>query len=555
MIRELLDGMKSRLKGVGEKASEVPPPGGLPPAPTDISESTADAAAPTMPEPAPSEDFTALLGGGDTSELDNKVKALEDKSTKLESTLKETLDIAKTNKERLDSIDTNMKKFISLYELVTNQINPFVDSKPPFQKAQVGLNGEAVPESESEPETIVMPSAEELGGEPPTLEMPSEEPAEAAPEEPPVLQMHEPVAAPGQKPAPPMPKVQDEGEQVMFMQSIKDGSASFVLEWITSLVSENGDLEKNTKLLKYLLNLGWITPKAYEALMQHLQILSQARKTVQPEPRIPLAVGVPSAPLGLPQAPGSSQAPPFPMKVSPENSMESLVAVLEWVKYLVDKVGYGEASEILKYLVQLEWITPEAHTALLKYIEDTIPRGVKPDLKAPLHAQDAVKKIVLSPNQIPSPTEFLKKHPEYQIPIQPSPEPAIQPQPPMQQPFSPPMPFARSFKPKAAAIIPLTDLGSDIDSLAIVLEWIRYLVDRAGTQGAKEIFNYYMNIGWVDQQVYQQLVKYVEGIKVAEEETVGYQPTIEDHATSLFFIGKLKRMDLSEDDVRSLLGK
>ena len=98
------------------------------------------------------------------------------------------------------------------------------------------------------------------------------------------------------------------------------------------------------------------------------------------------------------------------------------------------------------------------------------------------------------------------------------------------------------------------ELGSDIDSLAIVLEWIRYLVDKSGATGTKDIFGYYNNIGWVTDSVHDQLIKYVEGIKASEEETIGYQPSVEDHATSLFFISKLKNMELSQADIHSMLG-
>ncbi len=513
MIKELLDGLTSRLKGVGEKGGEVPPAGGIPPAPgEDEMPPAGGEQAPDVKPQEGEEDFSALLGGGDTSELENKVKELEDRTVKLESSVKDTLDIAKQNQERLDSIDGNMKKFISLYELVTNQINPFVDQSQPFKEPEK-------PPLEEAEEKIVMPPAEELE---------KEEPDEKEEEVKPEPKKEKPKPAP----APNVPEGDE--EQVMFLQSVKDGNASFVLEWITSLVNEEGDVEENTKLLTYLLNMGWITPKAYEALMQHVRAIAQAGRVAQPQrQRIPLMAGMPSQIPQTGQPPGLGRGAP----VSADDK-GSLMEVLEWVKYLVDKVGSDEAEEILKYLVQLGWITPDAHRALLKYIDRTLPEEALQQFREPEET-----KVQLPPDRIPSPDEFMQREAQYRMPVQPV-------QQPVRMPFQQPV-----RKSPENEIIPLTEIGSDIDSLAIVLEWIRYLVDRAGTQGAKDIFNYYLNIGWVSQQVYQQLVKYVDGIKAKEEETVGYQPTVEDHATSLFFISRLKHMDLSEEDIQNMLGK
>ncbi|MFH1055770.1 MAG: FlaD/FlaE family flagellar protein [Candidatus Altiarchaeota archaeon] len=557
MIKELLDGIKSRLKGVGEKPTTLPPVGGLPPAQVET-QPAAPAAPATAPSTPSTEDFTALLGGGgDTEELQNKIKTLEDKTTKLESTVKETLDMTKENRDRLDSIDSNMKKFISLYELVTNQINPFVDTAQPFKKA---ANLPKPVESEEEPKPV-REKPKHVKEEPEYVE---EEPNS----EDVVVSPLEDMVKPEPKPQPkrelkpePVTEPADGSEKVMFLQSVKDGNASFVLEWITSLVSKDGNIEHNTKLLKYLWELGWITPKAYEALMQHIQALAQAGRMVAQPQRIPMTVGVPS---GFSNTPPTSFSPgnvrtPFPLPPQGANA-DNLIPVLEWLRYLVDKIGYTEALEVLKYLVQLDWITPEAHAALLNYID----KSVQPSQLHKMQSsqvpqwQKPESRVTLTPRQIPTPGEFMRVN-EYRIPIQPTEQMPV-PIQPQQQEYSPQAQYQKPRRqvpvtPQPDAIIPLTELGSDIESLAIVLEWIRYMVDRAGVNGAKEIFNYYLNIGWVDEDVYQQLVKYVEGIKVSEEERVGYQPTIEDHATSLFFISKLKHMELSDKDVNSMLGK
>ena len=535
MIKDLLDGLKSRLKGVGEKGGSLPPAGGMPPSPILYAPPSPGMPMPQMQQPygqpqappRPQDDLTSLLGGPDTAELENKVKALEDKTSHLESVVKETLDISKSNKSRLDSIDTNMKKFISLYELVTNQINPFVDAKPPFQKEkQAPAKKEPVVEEE---ETV----------------------EEAEPE-------------PAMEPKPKLAKLSAaDGEQVMFMQSIKDGNASFVLEWITSLVGDDGNVDKNAKLLKYLLNLGWITPKAYEALMQHMQALAAAgRLTPQARQMIPIAVGADGR--SMPFAPQGREPPGMTgIQLPPMGDSDSLMRVLDWVKYLVDKVGYAEAMDILKYLVQLGWITPDAHEALLRYIDKSNPpRVFQPNQAGMQPAQlRPESRVLMQPNQIPTPADFMAaERAEYRIPIQPTMEQPSQFHPEPQQVLRDRHePWQHQHRPPTRqhgnAVIPLTELGSDIESLAIILEWIRHIVDKAGTNGARNIFDYYARIGWVSEDVYQQLMNYVDGIRAGDEEDVDYQPTVEDHATSLFFIGKLKKVSLSDQDINKILGK
>ena len=551
MIKELLEGLKARLKGVGESPANLPPAGGVPPSPFDASDSMPPAggelpkdgeetldslvnAAPTGGEGF--EDFSTLLGGGTSGEIDNKVKELEEKHTDLENQIRKTIELTEANSKRLDSIDTNMKKFLSLYELVTNQINPFVDS--PY------MNPKKMKMPEPEPEPVMVAEVEEespveeVEDELPVMEEPEPEPSSETPVDTPKVEVKKET-----------PKLEpSDSEKVMFFQSVKDGNASFVVEWITSLVAEDGDLEKNAKLLKYLLDLGWITPKAHEALMTHLYTLANAPKTAQKQ-KIPVAVGGMVAPpeqsiskISMGEIPATPKINLNQQPLANQENLESVAEVLEWIKYLVDTVGLDNAEDIMQYLVKLGWITPSAHSELIKYIEKTLPKK----FKEPSGPVNGDSKMVLTPGQIPSPQQFIDAEKlQYQIPIS-------EPQTEEPQNFVP-KPIFTSTAP-SAAIIPLREIGSDIDSLAIVLEWIRYLVDRAGTSGTKDIFRYYNNIGWVEQNVLNQLEKYVDGIRSGEKEPLSYNPSVEDHATSLFFISKLKHMEVSETEIQSMLG-
>ncbi len=532
MIKELLDGVKSRLKGVGEKTAG----GELPPAETPITEEappeqpevTEEAPAVPAPEEPSVEDFTALLGEEDKSEMEGKITDLEQKTQKLESSINKTLDIAKKNSERLDSIDGNMKKFLSLYEMVTNQINPFVDNKEQVQepiKKMVTVEGETVPEAEEE-EKIVVPPVSEL---------------EPIPEEPEVIPQIAPEPVQPVVPQEPETKAEGQPEQVMFMQSIKNGTASFVLEWITSLVGEKQGLERNTQLLRYLLELGWITPKAYEAIKSHLERMMATESPQEQKESIPITIG------GIPLSPNDIPSALRPKEEPQQMEPDQLVTVLGWVKYLVDKVGAKDTEEIMRYLVELDWVTPDAHKALMNYIQSAghSVQQKPPPVDAIQRISEKISKPAIEQKEQPIPRKEAVKHAgPAQIPSMPSIEGYVMP------------PFEMVQKEKKrdiSEVVPLDKLEDNVESLAIILEWVRHFVDKAGCQRSKTIFNYYKDIGWITGEVSDVIDRYIDSIKTPGEKQTGYQPAIEDHAATLFFIARLKKLNLTEDDVKNIL--
>ncbi|MFC2163208.1 FlaD/FlaE family flagellar protein [Candidatus Altiarchaeota archaeon] len=576
LIKELFDGVKSRLKNVGETTAD----GQAPSAETQVNQLPLDA--PQAPSPDAGtpgeevlEDFSALLETNDTSEIEGKIKDLEMKTQKLESTVKQTLDIAKGNSDRLDSIDNNMKKFLSLYELVTNQINPFVENEKAPIKKMLTVDGQAIPEVEEE--RIIVPPASELEQQPVEEQIPSE------PQ--PIEQLIQP-----QTPAPQQAGA-GQPEQIMFMQSIKNGTASFVLEWITSLIGEKGSIERNTQLLRYLLNLGWITPKAYDSILKHLESLLASSQPIEEkkllEQMIPLTIGVPTQ--GIPQ-PRSPYAPIQDEQASMQENMQQLMSVLDWIKYLVNNVGIDDTEEIMKYLVDLDWLTPEAHKALINYINNTRQNAgqVSPPTdaiqrvaeKMGMKTQQQVAPIGLPQarvNAIPQPPQPVAapQAPQGMPKIMPPPSRQPIPQPAqVQQPQARMAPQAAPGQqaPKAPAegfkmppfgkqekkvrledIIPLSVLEDDNDSLAVIVEWIRYFMDKAGADRSLEIFDYYHQVGWIASDVKDVIDSYIESIRKPDEQPSQYQPGMDDHAATLFFITRLRKMEYSEDDIRRTL--
>ncbi len=77
----------------------------------------------------------------------------------------------------------------------------------------------------------------------------------------------------------------------------------------------------------------------------------------------------------------------------------------------------------------------------------------------------------------------------------------------------------------------VTDLGDEerppvldrleIDSRTnlITLRWIRFLIERTSMEAIPELFQYYYRIGWISEEVEEQLVTIAEGVKLPEPES------------------------------------
>lgn len=92
---------------------------------------------------------------------------------------------------------------------------------------------------------------------------------------------------------------------------------------------------------------------------------------------------------------------------------------------------------------------------------------------------------------------------------------------------------------------PLTKVPSDPESIIILMKWLQYLVDKCGHTYLPEILDYYVDIGWISEDVKISLLDYSNGIT---EEGKNGEPSKEgvsnlpsrDHIQSLIFIQKLK---------------
>jgi len=61
-------------------------------------------------------------------EVDKKISDFQNRIVDIERNAKEAKETSVETKAKVEAIEKNMKKFLSLYELVTNQVNPFIET-------------------------------------------------------------------------------------------------------------------------------------------------------------------------------------------------------------------------------------------------------------------------------------------------------------------------------------------------------------------------------------------------------------------------------------------
>ncbi|MFH1722123.1 MAG: FlaD/FlaE family flagellar protein [Candidatus Altiarchaeota archaeon] len=390
--------------------------------------------------------------------LKEQLGTIDDKSKSIEVKLAETEKITKKSKEKIDEIDKNMKKFLSLYEMVTNQINPFVDSKV-FERSASNAS--------------LLDSMQEVAPPAPVIEeeyVVEEEPIKV--EEPLV-----PKAAPDREEAETVGEQEiesslksEEGDDVLIMEAVHHKDNSLALKLFASMVNADEAKEKKSAILKSLVDLGWITPRAHADISKELGADDEEEYEIEG------------------QDVGEEEDSQLPLPPVSSEELENLAPLMKWIDGLTDKVGVDGTTDILKYLVKLGWVTPDAHEELLNYI-----------------AGD--KSMITGPGGQGGP-----------------------------------------------ALIPLDEYEKTSEKEAMAQSWMRYLLDKVGEDGAKEVLSTYIEFGWVTKKAYTQLSESFGSFDEIDRlgGDLNYDLSSADHATSLFFISRIKGMDDAEYVYKSI---
>ncbi len=97
----------------------------------------------------------------------------------------------------------------------------------------------------------------------------------------------------------------------------------------------------------------------------------------------------------------------------------------------------------------------------------------------------------------------------------------------------------------------LTFLDSRPETSVILLNWIQFLMEKVGRNNLIDILEYYVEIGWISQEVSSMIMDYANGIDYYVERPT-WKLLPEDHTKSLLFIEQLKGKKIDKNLISRL---
>ncbi|KAB2946048.1 MAG: Chromosome partition protein Smc [Candidatus Methanoperedens nitroreducens] len=98
--------------------------------------------------------------------------------------------------------------------------------------------------------------------------------------------------------------------------------------------------------------------------------------------------------------------------------------------------------------------------------------------------------------------------------------------------------------------VKLQYLDNKAETSIILLNWIEFLLEKVGRNNLSEVLEYYIDIGWISEDVCEKMIAYANGIDYYVERPT-WKLLPDDHTKSLMFIEQLKGKKLD----KSMLSK
>ncbi|MBP1908176.1 FlaD/FlaE family flagellar protein [Methanolobus bombayensis] len=107
--------------------------------------------------------------------------------------------------------------------------------------------------------------------------------------------------------------------------------------------------------------------------------------------------------------------------------------------------------------------------------------------------------------------------------------------------------------PKAAAVplVRLECIKADPTSVVVLLNWIEFLMERVGRNNLMDALDYYVDIGWISEDVMSEIMAYARGIDYYVEKPT-WRLLPEDHTKSLLFIERLSGRKIDRNMLSSI---
>ena len=93
--------------------------------------------------------------------------------------------------------------------------------------------------------------------------------------------------------------------------------------------------------------------------------------------------------------------------------------------------------------------------------------------------------------------------------------------------------------------IKLQYLDNKAETSIILLNWIEFLLEKVGRNNLSEVLEYYIDIGWISEEVCEKMLAYANGIDYYVERPT-WKLLPDDHTKSLMFIEQLKGRKLDK---------
>ncbi|MCZ7398820.1 MAG: flagella protein, partial [Candidatus Methanoperedens sp.] len=98
---------------------------------------------------------------------------------------------------------------------------------------------------------------------------------------------------------------------------------------------------------------------------------------------------------------------------------------------------------------------------------------------------------------------------------------------------------------RAGGDVKLQYLDNKAETSIILLNWIEFLLEKVGRNNLTEVLEYYIDIGWISEDVCEKMIAYANGIDYYVERPT-WKLLPDDHTKSLMFIEQLKGKKLDK---------
>ncbi len=88
-------------------------------------------------------------------------------------------------------------------------------------------------------------------------------------------------------------------------------------------------------------------------------------------------------------------------------------------------------------------------------------------------------------------------------------------------------------------------IDNKAETSIILLNWIEFLLEKVGRNNLSEVLEYYIDIGWISEEVCEKMIAYANGIDYYVERPT-WKLLPDDHTKSLMFIEQLKGKKLDK---------